>query len=220
MERESRWAAYCRKHAAAVAERLWMLDEQALSHMLDDIDLQLCEDGVSLRLTKQFYMNLTALVVHELNDRDVKGLAVLSGSLIVADGEEALAAVKDRMAEAAMQIRRSRNIGQRGTVSLAVKYIDETYRKETLSLSEVAERAGISASHLSLLFKGEMGIGFIQYVTKKRMEQAMLLLQDPLCKASEVAYEVGYGDYSHFNKAFKKYCGLSPLEYKKRFGSY
>lgn len=220
MERDSRWTAYCRKTAAAMAERLWMLDERALSDMLDLVERRLREEGASARLAKQVYMNVTALVFHELGDREVEGLDACSRKLVEADGGQSLAAAKVSMAEAAMLIRRARNIGQRGTVGLAVKHIDEHFRRETLSLSEVAARAGMSASHLSLLFKEETGLGFVQYVTRKRMELAMRLLRDPLRKATEIAYEVGYGDYSHFNKAFKKYCGLSPQEYKKRFGSY
>ncbi|WP_167858979.1 response regulator transcription factor [Paenibacillus cymbidii] len=220
MERESRLTAYCRDLAEGLAERLWLLEERPLLDMLERMERQLREEGVSLRQAKQMYMNVTSLVLHELGGRGLEAPDESSRKLMEADDGQAFAAMKETMAETARRIGRSRNIGQRGAVGLVLKHIDAHFREETLSLSETAARTGLSASHLSLLFKEEVGVGFIQYVTRKRMELAKELLRDPLRKAAEIAYEVGYADYSHFNKAFKKYCGLSPQEYKKRFGSF
>lgn len=220
MVRDSSWVQYCRTHGTVIAELLWLLEDARLLDKLALIDRQFREQGVSSRLMKQLYMNLTALVFLELRDKNVEGLDALSVRVKEAGTEHVFSIMKDVMTEAAGIIRRSRNFGHRKSIEYVVHYIERTYRQETLSLSEVADQIGISVSHLSLLFKEDMGIGFIQYVTKKRMEQAMLLLQDPLSKATEIAHQVGYGDYSHFNKAFKKYCGVSPQEYKKRFGVY
>jgi len=55
-------------------------------------------------------------------------------------------------------------------------------------------------------------------LTEVRMEQAMLLLGNASAKTYEIALEVGYSDYSYFTKAFKKYCGLTPMDYRKRMG--
>lgn len=220
MERASYWAAYCREQAPAIAENLWMLKEDVVQENLDRIDRLLRLDGEHHRLAKQVYLNLSAFLNLELSNREVAELEELPGKLLAVSGEEALTVVKDTLAEAAGHIRRRRHIGMRNSIGLALQYIDEHYRKETLSLKEVSKQVGISDSYLSLLFKEEMGIGFIQYVTRKRMELAKLMLQETKQKALEVSYEVGYSDYSHFNKAFKKYCGVSPLEYKKRFGTY
>jgi two-component system response regulator YesN len=51
-----------------------------------------------------------------------------------------------------------------------------------------------------------------------RIELAKRLLEDPGFKPSEIPEAIGYTDYPHFAKVFKKVCGISPSEYRKRLG--
>jgi two-component system, response regulator YesN len=48
------------------------------------------------------------------------------------------------------------------------------------------------------------------------MMKAKEILGDPYSKSYEAAYKVGYDDYPHFSKAFKKHFGMSPSEYRKK----
>ncbi len=116
------------------------------------------------------------------------------------------------------QLKTSRNIGHRNNILTTVKYIDEHYAVEDLSLVEVADTIGMSPSYFSMEFKAEMGISFKQYVTKLRIEKAKELLNNPTYKTYEVAFATGYGDYPHFTKTFKKLIGITPSQYRKRIG--
>ncbi|WP_346354336.1 response regulator transcription factor [Azotosporobacter soli] len=102
------------------------------------------------------------------------------------------------------------------TVLLSKKYIEKHYRREGLSLQDVADAMQISPTYLSRLLKCEMGVSFIDYLIEVRMRKAMKLLCNPELKLYEIAAEVGYSNQHYFSTAFKKVAGLSPAEYRKR----
>ncbi|MNR50304.1 HTH-type transcriptional regulator YesS [compost metagenome] len=86
------------------------------------------------------------------------------------------------------------------------------YNKD-ISLKEVAEYVGMNATYFSLLFKETKGLSYIKYLTRMRMEQAKMLLQDGLL-INDVSERVGYYHYRHFTEVFKKYAGVTPGQYR------
>ena len=70
----------------------------------------------------------------------------------------------------------------------------------------------MNPNYLSILFKETTGITYLKYLTKIRMEHAKLLL-DNNEKVWKVSRKVGYYNYRHFSKLFKKYTGVLPSEY-------
>ncbi len=108
----------------------------------------------------------------------------------------------------------SRNIKNSKLLSDAMNYIRENY-KENLSLENVAQQVFISPYYLSHLFKEELGITFVEYLTRIRMEEAKRLLKEPRLSIVAIASEVGYEDASYFSKVFKKNLGISPNQYRK-----
>ena len=69
-------------------------------------------------------------------------------------------------------------------------------------------------TYFSSLFKKEMGVNFVTYLTEIRVEKAKTLLCCTNKKVYEIAYEVGFGDYRYFSQIFKKHTGLTPQEFK------
>lgn len=82
-----------------------------------------------------------------------------------------------------------------------------------ISLKELARKHYISPNYLSHLFKQEKGQSFIHYLIHRRLQAARMLLEQEI-SLYEVARMVGYDDYAHFSKLFKKHLGHSPLDYK------
>ena len=80
----------------------------------------------------------------------------------------------------------------------------------------IAESLGISAYHLSHIFKKETDYTVMQYITTLRMRNACKLLEDCRIKVYEVAEQVGYRDIAYFSSTFKKMVGVSPSEYQDR----
>ncbi|MFP5111531.1 response regulator transcription factor [Bacillaceae bacterium C204] len=100
-------------------------------------------------------------------------------------------------------------------VALTKKYIDTHFHKIDLSLQEVSDAIGISPAYLSRLLRQDLGASFIDYLSQKRIQHAIKLLNDPTVKIYEVAEKVGYKGQHYFSTVFKKVLGLSPLEYRK-----
>ncbi|MFJ7729624.1 response regulator [Neobacillus sp. NPDC097160] len=112
-------------------------------------------------------------------------------------------------------IQSSRNLGSRQNILKAVQYMEEHFPYENLSLQDVSNFIGVSDAYFSRTFKEEMGIGFIKYLIDLRMKKAKELLGHTKIKTYEVAFHVGYSDYPHFSKTFKKTFGLTPSDYRR-----
>jgi two-component system response regulator YesN len=80
----------------------------------------------------------------------------------------------------------------------------------------MAEVVNISPYYLSHLFRKEMGISFLEYLTSVRISVAKSLLKQTPMTVLEVCLEVGYQDPSYFAKIFKKKERVHPSEYRKK----
>lgn len=98
-------------------------------------------------------------------------------------------------------------------VTMAQEYIREHYT-ENLSLSQVAEKLGVSNGYLSTLLNQNMGCGFVDYLNQIRIDRACCYLRQSYLKNYEIAYKVGFQDEKYFSKVFKKVIGMTPKEYR------
>ena len=87
---------------------------------------------------------------------------------------------------------------------------------QEISLSEIAQKLGISASYLSTLLNQGLGCGFTDYLNQVRIERACCYLEQNYLKNYEIAYKVGFRDEKYFSKVFKKIKGISPKDYRKK----
>jgi AraC-like DNA-binding protein len=99
-------------------------------------------------------------------------------------------------------------------VKSALVYVEENLHGK-ISQAEVAERCGISSCQFSRVFKQGHGITFQEYVLRRRMGQAIRLLQNPSASITDICYTVGFNDQSHFTRIFRRYIGVSPSAYRK-----
>lgn len=96
-------------------------------------------------------------------------------------------------------------------------YIDEHFRTD-FPLTALAEYAGITPQHLCRIFKSTMNIRPNEYLTKRRLQESKRLLQKSTLPISEIALQSGFPDAGYFSTVFKRYEGLTPMEYKKHIG--
>lgn len=94
------------------------------------------------------------------------------------------------------------------------KYFYEHF-SEKISLDQIAKNMYLSPFYISKIFKEEVGESPINHLIKIRLEMAKELLLNEDLSVKEVSFNVGYEDAYHFSKIFKKYYGVSPIEYKK-----
>jgi len=108
----------------------------------------------------------------------------------------------------------TRNVKNAETMSRVMNFMRANYA-QPLTLESVSKQVFLSPFYLSHLFSDELGITFIEYLTRIRMEQAKHLLADPTLSIQAVANQVGYDDASYFSKVFKKSNGVTPNAYRK-----
>ena len=96
----------------------------------------------------------------------------------------------------------------------AVEFIGNHYKDEEISLNTVSSEVNISPNHFSTIFSQEMGITFVEYLTKVRMEAAKELILKTDLRTSEIGYQVGYKDPHYFSYLFKKLHGITPRAFR------
>jgi two-component system response regulator YesN len=92
-------------------------------------------------------------------------------------------------------------------------FIKENIATE-LELEKVASNFSLSVYYFSRTFKEVTGTNFSDYINKCRIDIAKELLSNGEMNVKEVCYKVGYNDPNYFSKVFKKYEGVSPVNYK------
>ena len=105
-----------------------------------------------------------------------------------------------------------------GKIYSIANYI-HTHYKDDISLELIAREYFISTYYLSHRFKKVMGYPLTGYIHETRIKNAQYLLINSQKKISEIAFETGFLSFSQFNRIFKRICGISPTEYRKRNGS-
>lgn len=102
-------------------------------------------------------------------------------------------------------------------IRMAKQYVQQHYA-EPITLDDICDLTGFSASYFSTIFKKETGEGFLKYLTHVRIEQAKVLLRDTNLPVAEICERVGYSDLKHFTATFKKTTSLNPGQYRKLYG--
>jgi len=101
-------------------------------------------------------------------------------------------------------------------IEKAKNYIND-HLSDDLSMTDIASYIHISPNYLSRLFKKTTGEGCYEFVIRKRMDKAKLLLETTNLKPQKIAAIVGYNDTNYFSLAVKKSTGMSPLKYRAKF---
>lgn len=85
-----------------------------------------------------------------------------------------------------------------------------------LRLAELAGLAGVGVRRFSTLFAEETGWPPHQYVIRRRIERAKVLMLDTRLTLAEIGAAVGFSDPAQFSRAFRKHTGEPPLAYRRR----
>ncbi len=101
-------------------------------------------------------------------------------------------------------------------IGLLHDYLMNHYR-EDIDLQHLAGLVSMAEGSLCRFFKMNVGISIFEYLNRIKVEFACKLLMDPEMGIVDVCFDSGFNNLSHFNKQFRKYNGVTPSEYRKRF---
>ena len=95
-----------------------------------------------------------------------------------------------------------------------IEYIDCRFADTDLSSGKIAREICVSPNYLSKLFRQELGLTITEYITRKRVSEAVRLIEESKnLSISDLAHAVGYNDSFYFSKVFHKLKGISPSAY-------
>ena len=203
------------KKIILLSDALKSMDEEKVLSIIPDI--QICGDDVTLNnlnRVKEFfnfcyYEILNSLKEHHSNHgvmellNQYREFLCDCGSL--AELNEWLAKVLGSFVG---------DIDSSKVINKAKNFLKKHYA-EQIRLADLAEYMHISESHLSRIFKKNIGMSFTQYMISIRIEAAISLMNNTNLKVYEIAEKVGYQNVEHFSRIFKNITGKSPKEYMK-----
>jgi AraC-like DNA-binding protein len=109
-------------------------------------------------------------------------------------------------------IRKARHYAKPIQIALDDIYL---HLHEPISVDEIAERAGLSRSYFSVLFKKEVGMPVTDYIRRKRIEAAENMLKYSDYSLPEISSFLAFNSQSHFVSVFKSVTGITPGAYRK-----
>ena len=213
-----------------------------LSHIAGDAVLMSTADAMRVDISRsQFYMvtlsrQRLASLVPGLQDafmrrvpRDIEALQLLTRYVRLFDDQQSLATpelrglvvthVYDLVALAlgatrdAVAIANGRGVRAARLHAIKTEILNSLSRDE-LSLASLAARHRVTPRHVQTLFESD-GTTFSRFLLDQRLARAHRMLSNPLLAVrtiSAIAYEAGFGDLSHFNRAFRRRYGATPSD--------
>jgi AraC-like DNA-binding protein len=100
-------------------------------------------------------------------------------------------------------------------IPLALEYM-KNHLGEHLTRDKVAKSCNMSPSHFSRTFHRSTGHTFTDLLSRFRIEQACMLLEESDATVYEIAYRCGFNEQSYFNRVFRRYRRTTPKEYREQ----
>lgn len=99
-------------------------------------------------------------------------------------------------------------------INTVFNHVKNNFREE-LTLDEIASMVSMTIPSFCRYFKKITNKTYIQFVNEYRLVHASKLLAEKPMSITEVCFECGFNNFSHFNKSFKAFTGQNPSEYRK-----
>lgn len=99
-------------------------------------------------------------------------------------------------------------------IELVKKYIHENIEKD-IHREDITSKVHLNEDYLSRIFRKKMGMTLKEYIVMEKISVARKLIKTTELPVSLIALKVGYSNYSHFSKMYKKIIGVPPTEERR-----
>lgn len=192
-------------------------------------DEQWCADGWMLAFSPEFLSEAEARAIDEYSisphplspgEEVVKDIVALCDIFERNSGDDKIAgaiamAIKSIVLSVVGKSERDVN-GRYMAITLSFKRLLDKYLSQEKSPAVYASMLNISEVYLNEAVKGATGLSVGAYLRSRVIVEAKRMLVFTSMSAKEIAYSLGYEDYSYFSRLFKKLVGVSPSEYAKK----
>jgi AraC-like DNA-binding protein len=100
-------------------------------------------------------------------------------------------------------------------INLVFNFVKTNF-KEEITLGEIADMVSMTIPSFCRYFKNITKKTFVQFVNEYRLVHASKLLAEKPMSITDVCFESGFNNFSHFNKSFKNFTGQNPSEYRNQ----
>ena len=105
------------------------------------------------------------------------------------------------------------NLQDNNRINIIFNFVKEEF-KRPISLDEISEKVSMTNPAFCRYFKKITGKTFTKFVNEYRLAHAAKLLHEEQIGITDVCYESGFNNFSHFSKEFRKFTGKSPSVYR------
>lgn len=213
-------AAFLQKYADAILDGITSFNRRIIAQTLKDLSDRLYNAPDSIESIRLFltdlYLQIKMQIRHLYTGMDIPFLS--NAEIIRTIGQapylyEIIAFFSQRF-EAYMT---ATGISSRDSVlSDILHYIQLNYASN-ITLENIAPLFGYNRSYLGKIFTRKMGQNFNSYVDHVRIEHSKEMLLNEDTKVYLIAERIGYKNVDYFHIKFRKYVGMSPSEYRKKY---
>lgn len=207
--------------AADGMEAITKIDEEQPDIVIMDINIPIINGLKVIQLSRVKYPSMAFVIVSGYDDfsycREALRLQITDYILKPVNYEEFGSCI-DRLEISLYnnEVKEKPVVKKERVITGITKYMQE-HLSEDVSLHILSEEFHLNSQYISQLFKNEIGVNFLTYLTNIRMEHAKKLLLSTSLSIAEVSEQSGYGDYRVFTKVFKKSEGITPSQYRRDF---
>lgn len=165
------------------------------------------------------WIRILNLLLHhyERRGRNAAEIEKMLQNYNLLDRIQSLQEIRQKIIEMVMECVSTESVADanaRSKIQMAIGYIQEHFA-ENLTVNVLAEHYGMSPNYFPSMFKKEMSRSAVNYITELRINQARELLYHSELSVVDISKKVGYEDSQYFFRVFKKYLGMTPLQYRE-----
>lgn len=207
--------------AADGMEAITKIDEEQPDIVIMDINIPIINGLKVIQLSRVKYPSMAFVIVSGYDDfsycREALRLQITDYILKPVNYEEFGSCIDWlKISLYNNEVKEKSVVKKERVITGITKYMQE-HLSEDVSLHILSEEFHLNSQYISQLFKNEIGVNFLTYLTNIRMEHAKKLLLSTSLSIAEVSEQSGYGDYRVFTKVFKKSEGITPSQYRRDF---
>lgn len=200
----------------------------SLKNILNEVILESHEDPPAIMLSPSLYLTLIDSVFH-LSDQTIQERCEkvpiffhtyfnMTAEFFIGT-EISVFQIHDAVKKLSLEAQKKKDKALDFPASLTiVSKIEEIIRQnldKPITCEEIARQVFLNSEYLSRMFKKKTGKNLSNYIIELKMEEAKKQLETTEKSISSISIELGYGNFSHFSKCFRKVCGVSPQEYRE-----
>lgn len=151
------------------------------------------------------YWNLLLYLIEKYTDRET---AILASKYFAID--------IDRESQAAFAMFKGQKNHTDEAIKRAQDYIDQ-HIQEKITIDYLSDLVSLGRRSFERRFKTATGNTVLEYINRVKIESAKRSFESSRKNLSEVMYDIGYTDTKAFRSIFKKFTGLTPIEYRNKY---